>query len=136
MNKFEKLQKKYAAAQGNSAGLQKKKEELLEQKSRLESECQKAAENGDEVIIDFVGKKDDKAFKGGSAKDYRLVLGSQSFIPGFEDGIVGHQSGDKFDLKLTFPKDYGVKELAGAKTVSTFISSWMRFSPSRAVALI
>lgn len=47
MNKFEKLQKKYAAAQGNSAGLQKKKEELLEQKSRLESECQKAAENGD-----------------------------------------------------------------------------------------
>ena len=79
--------------------------------------AKKAAENGDEVIIDFVGKKDDKAFKGGSAKDYRLVLGSQSFIPGFEDGIVGHQSGDKFDLKLTFPKDYGVKDLAGAKTV-------------------
>ena len=46
-----------------------------------------------------------------------MVLGSKSFIPGFEDGIVGHESGDKFDLKLTFPKDYGVKDLAGAKVV-------------------
>ena len=71
----------------------------------------------DEVVIDFVGKKDDVEFKGGSAKDYKLVLGSKTFIPGFEDGIVGHEPGDKFDLKITFPKDYGVKDLAGAKTV-------------------
>lgn len=77
----------------------------------------RAAKLGDEVIIDFVGKKDGEAFKGGSAKDYKLILGSQAFIPGFEDGIVGHEPGDKFDLKLTFPKDYGVKDLAGAKTV-------------------
>ena len=71
----------------------------------------------DEVIIDFVGKKDDVVFDGGSAKDYKLVLGSETFIPGFEDGVVGHKVGDKFDLKLTFPKDYGVKDLAGAKVV-------------------
>ena len=77
----------------------------------------KVAELGDEVVIDFVGKKDGEAFKGGSAKDYKLLLGSKTFIPGFEDGIVGHEPGDKFDLKLTFPKDYGVKDLAGAKTV-------------------
>lgn len=77
----------------------------------------RAAKDGDEVIIDFVGKKDGEAFPGGSAKDYHLTLGSKSFIPGFEDGIIGHESGDKFDLKLTFPKDYGVKDLAGAKTV-------------------
>ena len=77
----------------------------------------RAAKEGDEVIIDFVGKKDGKAFKGGSAKDYHLTLGSKTFIPGFEDGIIGHEPGDKFDLKLTFPKDYGVKDLAGAKTV-------------------
>lgn len=77
----------------------------------------RAAKLGDEVIIDFVGKKDGEAFRGGSAKDYKLLLGSQSFIPGFEDGIVGHEPGDSFDLKLTFPKDYGVAELAGAKTV-------------------
>ena len=79
--------------------------------------AKKAAETGDEVIIDFVGKKDGEPFKGGSAKDYKLTLGSKTFIPGFEEGIVGHKSGDKFDLKLTFPKDYGVNDLAGAKTV-------------------
>ena len=76
----------------------------------------RAAKLTDEVIIDFVGKKDGKAFEGGSAKDYRLGLGSGTFIPGFEDGIVGHEPGDKFELELTFPKDYGVKDLAGAKT--------------------
>lgn len=79
--------------------------------------AKKKAEQGDEVVIDFVGKKDGEAFKGGSAKNYKLTLGSGAFIPGFEDGIVGHGSGDKFDLKLTFPKDYGVADLAGAKTV-------------------
>ncbi len=77
----------------------------------------KKAAMGDEVIIDFVGKKNGEPFKGGSAKDYHLTLGSKTFIPGFEEGIVNHEPGDKFDLKLTFPKDYGVKDLAGAKTV-------------------
>ncbi len=77
----------------------------------------RAAKLEDEVVIDFTGKKDGKAFDGGSAKDYKLTLGSGSFIPGFEDGIVGHEPGDKFELKLTFPKDYGVKDLVGAKTV-------------------
>lgn len=78
--------------------------------------AKKKAEIGDEVIIDFVGKKNGKEFQGGKAKDYHLSLGSQSFIPGFEDGIVGHESGDKFELELTFPKDYHAKELAGQKT--------------------
>ena len=77
----------------------------------------RTAKMGDEVVMDFVGKKDGEAFRGGSAKDYKLTLGSKTFIPGFEEGIVGHESGDKFDLPLTFPEDYGVKELAGAKTV-------------------
>ena len=76
----------------------------------------RAAKLTDEVVIDFVGKKGGKAFDGGSAKDYKLTLGSKTFIPGFEDGIVGHEPGDKFNLDLTFPKDYGVKDLAGAKT--------------------
>lgn len=76
-----------------------------------------SAKNGDEAIIDFVGKKDGKAFDGGSAKDYHLTLGSKQFIPGFEEGIIGHASGDKFELDLTFPKDYFNKDLAGKKTV-------------------
>ncbi len=84
--------------------------------SEKKTEKKKAA-LGDEVIIDFVGKKDGEAFNGGSAKDYHLELGSHSFIPGFEEGIVGHESGDKFDLPLTFPKDYHEKTLAGKKTV-------------------
>lgn len=77
----------------------------------------RAAKLTDEVIIDFVGKKDGVAFPGGSAKDFHLVLGSMSLIPGFEDGIVGHEPGDKFELNLTFPKDYGMTDLAGVKTV-------------------
>ena len=77
----------------------------------------RAAEDTDEVVIDFVGKKDGEAFQGGTAKDYKLVLGSKTFIPGFEEGIVGHEVGDKFNLDITFPKDYNVEELAGAKTV-------------------
>lgn len=79
--------------------------------------AKKAATLGDGVIIDFVGKKDGKAFEGGTAKDYHLELGSGSFIPGFEDGIVGHSSGDKFDLALTFPQEYHNKELAGQDVV-------------------
>ena len=77
----------------------------------------RAAKLTDEVIIDFTGKKDGVAFPGGSANDFKLVLGSKSLIPGFEDGIVGHEPGDKFTLDLTFPKDYGMPDLAGAKTV-------------------
>lgn len=99
---------------------EKEVKEILENIQNAYAEkktAKKAAENGDEVIIDFVGKKDGKAFDGGTAKDYPLTLGSKSFIPGFEEGIIGHSSGDKFDLELTFPKDYGVKDLAGKKTI-------------------
>lgn len=77
----------------------------------------RAAQNTDEVIIDFVGKKNGKAFEGGSAKDHHLALGSGQFIPGFEEGIVGHSAGDKFELELTFPKEYPEKTLAGQKAV-------------------
>ena len=77
----------------------------------------RAAKMSDEVIIDFTGKKDGKPFEGGSAHDYTLGLGSKSFIPGFEEGIVGHEVGDKFDIDLTFPKDYHAKEMAGKKVV-------------------
>lgn len=83
------------------------------------TEVKRAAKDGDEVVIDFVGKKDDVAFDGGTAKDYTLVLGSNQFIPGFEEGIVGHKVGETFDLDLSFPKDYHAKELAGTKVTFT-----------------
>jgi trigger factor len=79
----------------------------------------RAAKSGDEVIIDFTGKKDGVAFEGGTAKDYALKLGSNSFIPGFEEGIVGKQPGETFDLPLKFPKTYHVADLAGADVVFT-----------------
>ena len=79
------------------------------------SEVDRAAKDGDEVVIDFIGKKDGVEFDGGKAEDYSLKIGSGQFIPGFEEGIVGHKAGDKFELELKFPKDYHAKELAGQK---------------------
>lgn len=79
------------------------------------ADVKRAAANGDEVIIDFIGKKDDVAFEGGTGKEYPLKLGSNQFIPGFEEGIVGHKTGETFDLNLTFPADYGAKDLQNAK---------------------
>ena len=80
---------------------------------------ERAAKLGDETKIDFVGKKDDVAFDGGTGTDYDLTLGSNSFIPGFEEGIVGHKAGETFDLELEFPEEYHVADLKGAKVTFT-----------------
>ena len=76
-----------------------------------------AAENGDTVDIDFEGFVDGKAFEGGKAEHYSLVLGSGSFIPGFEDQVVGHSAGEEFDVNVKFPEKYGAAELAGKAAV-------------------
>lgn len=83
------------------------------------TEVKREAKDGDEAVIDFTGKKDGVAFDGGSAKEYGLKLGAGQFIPGFEEGVVGHKAGDEFDLDLAFPKDYHAKDLAGQKVVFT-----------------
>lgn len=75
------------------------------------------AENGDTVIIDFEGFDGDKAFEGGKAENYVLELGSNSFIPGFEEALVGVKKGDKKDVNVTFPKDYHAEELKGKPVV-------------------
>lgn len=77
------------------------------------------AQDGDEALIDFIGKKDGVAFDGGTSTDYTLKLGGGQFIPGFEEGVVGHKAGEEFDLNLEFPKDYHAKDLAGEKVVFT-----------------
>lgn len=74
---------------------------------------------GDTANIDYVGKKDGVAFEGGTAKGYDLVIGSDSFIDGFEDGLVGVEIGSTVDLNLTFPKEYDSAELAGKAVVFT-----------------
>ena len=91
--------------------------ERMQQNFVDKTEVKRAAKDGDEVIIDFVGKKDGVAFDGGSAKDFALKLGGGQFIPGFEEGVVGHKAGETFDLNLEFPKDYHAENLAGAKVV-------------------
>jgi len=70
-------------------------------------------ENGDEVLIDFVGRVGGEEFAGGKADDYALELGSGSFIPGFEEQLVGVAAGDKILVKVAFPESYGAEELAG-----------------------
>ena len=76
-----------------------------------------AAKNGDIVNIDFVGSVDGVKFDGGSAQDYDLTLGSGSFIPGFEDQLVGAKKGNKVDVKVTFPEDYHATELKGKEAL-------------------
>jgi trigger factor len=75
------------------------------------------AKDGDQVVIDFVGKIDGEAFEGGSAEDYPLVLGSNSFIPGFEDQLVGVKVEEEKDVTVTFPENYGAENLAGKEAV-------------------
>ncbi len=95
-------------------------------------EVERAAKNGDQVVIDFAGKDDKgEAVSGADGKDYPLVLGSNAFIPGFEDNLVGLKSGEQKTFTVTFPKDYGVAALASkdvtfavtVKTVSEMIEA-------------
>ena len=116
LGNYKKLKVKKAAVNVDK----KEIDEVIEriQKGLSEKkEVKRAAKIGDETVIDFVGKKDGEAFQGGTGKDYPLVLGSNSFIPGFEDALVGLKAGDTKDVKLAFPKDYHVKDLAGQDVV-------------------
>lgn len=86
---------------------------MADRNSRMISVEDRPAAAGDTVIIDFEGFTDGKAFDGGKAEGHSLELGSGQFIPGFEDQIAGHNINDEFDVNVTFPEDYGAKELAG-----------------------
>lgn len=76
-----------------------------------------AAQDGNEVVIDFVGEKDGVAFEGGTANDYPLVLGSHTFIPGFEDQLLGVKAGDSRNVEVVFPEDYFEPSLAGQPVI-------------------
>ena len=115
---------------GNYKGLKVKKEEAKVTKKEIEHEVSHildryaelvskdgAVEDGDTVIIDFKGFKDDEAFEGGSAEGYSLEIGSHSFIPGFEQGIIEMKKDESKDTDLTFPEDYMAKDRAVQKVV-------------------
>lgn len=89
----------------------------LESNATQEDVTDRAVQTGDTVNIDYEGLKDGVAFEGGTAQGYDLVIGSGSFIPGFEDGLIGAKVGDKLPINLTFPADYSSADLAGKAVV-------------------
>ena len=90
---------------------------MAERNARMVSVEDRAAKKGDTVVIDFEGFVDGVAFDGGKADGHSLELGSGQFIPGFEDQIIGKKINDEFDIDVTFPEEYGAKELAGKAAV-------------------
>lgn len=88
-------------------------ENKRQQQAELVLKEDEAAADGDTVVIDYEGSVDEEKFDGGSADNYSLVLGSGSFIPGFEDQLVGHKADEDVDVNVTFPEDYHAKDLAG-----------------------
>lgn len=92
-------------------------EKKRQQQAELVLKENKPAEKGDTVVIDYEGSIDGKKFDGGSADNYSLELGSGSFIPGFEDQLIGHNTDDDVDVKVTFPEDYHAKDLAGKEAI-------------------
>ena len=87
------------------------------QHSQLVSTDKEVVEEGDFVIIDFEGKKDGEKFPGGSAEEYSLEIGSNTFIPGFEEQLVGAKVGEELEINVTFPEDYNAQDLAGEEVV-------------------
>lgn len=110
--------KKVGTVRVNNDDLEKEISKLQERNARLVTvEDDTAAEMGDLVNIDFEGSIDGELFEGGSAKDAPLELGKKQFIEGFEEQVAGHKIGDEFDVNVTFPENYHVKNLANKKAV-------------------
>ena len=95
-------------------------------KPSVEVKTKRAAKLGDIMVIDFIGKIDGEAFEGGAAEGHSLELGSNSFIPGFEDGLIGAKIGDKLDVSVNFPEDYEAAHLAGKPAVFEVTVQGMR----------
>lgn len=92
-------------------------EKVQKKQARMETVEGRAAQDGDSVIIDFKGTIDGEEFKGGSAENFELKLGSGQFIPGFEEQLIGKNTGDEVNVEVTFPEDYHSEELAGKPAV-------------------
>ena len=90
---------------------------VQERNSRMVTVEDRAAQNNDIAVIDFDGSVDGVAFEGGKAENYSLTLGAGQFIPGFEEQVVGHKTGDEFDINVKFPADYQAADLAGKDAV-------------------
>ena len=116
VNKYKGLKVKPEKVKVTTEEIEHELGHLLERYTELVSKEGKV-EEGNVAIIDFEGFKDGVAFDGGKGENYSLEIGSHTFIPGFEEQIIGMKVGEEKDLNLTFPEDYGAKDLAGAEVV-------------------
>ena len=113
---YDKIKIERMKAMAGDAEIQDALDKLTEgRKTREPLKEDSPKKKGDVLVIDFVGTMDGKEFKGGSGKDAYLELGSNTFIPGFEDQLTGHKVGETVDVNVTFPDNYHAKELAGKK---------------------
>jgi len=106
--------------------IQNEMDSLIEKNTRLVAVDDRSAQIDDIAVIDFEGFVDGEAFDGGKGNDFNLILGSGQFIPGFEDQIVGHVTGDEFDVEVEFPADYGADHLAGKNALFKVVLSEIR----------
>ena len=117
LGKYKDLGVKKEAVKVTKEEIKDKIDNLLKNYAELVVKEEGKVESGDVAVIDFEGFKDGVAFDGGKGENYSLEIGSNTFIPGFEDGVKGMKTGESKDIKLTFPKDYGVNDLAGKEVV-------------------
>jgi len=118
VNAFDKIKIERMKAMAGDKEVQESLDRMAATKKTTEPVADKrATKKGDVVVIDFVGSVDGKEFQGGSGKGYYLDLGSNTFIPGFEDQLIGKNVGDSVDVNVTFPENYHAKELAGKKAL-------------------
>ena len=111
---LEKFSVTKKVAKLDESEVEKSIENIRKSRSIAEKQDEKyKAQNGDTAVIDFKGFIGKDAFEGGAAEKHHLILGSNAFIPGFEDQVIGHKAGDKFDINVKFPADYHAKNLAG-----------------------
>lgn len=117
---FSKIELEKLVAEIDESAVDEALENLANSANHFESRRKGSkAKDGDQVVIDFVGKIDGEPFEGGAAEDYPLVLGSNSFIPGFEEQLVGVKADEEKDVTVNFPEEYQAEQLAGKEAVFT-----------------
>ncbi len=114
LGQYEGVEAPYAKAEVTDESIDAEIERMRKRNSTLENVEDRAVEDGDTVVIDYEGFKDGVAFEGGKGENYSLKIGSKSFIPGFEDQIIGHNIGEEFAIEVKFPEEYHSEDLKGA----------------------
>ena len=114
LGQYEGVGVPYSVREVNDTTVSEEIERMLKRNASLEEIKDRAVENGDTAVIDYEGFKDGVAFEGGKGENYSLKIGSKSFIPGFEEQIIGHNVGDEFAIEVTFPEEYHSEDLKGA----------------------